>query len=311
MAHLEATHMPTTVSTPISILNLGGFCPKLGYTSALMRFLVTLIAAFSLSLFTASARADEDVVEVDLSSWRHPTRGVLEKNRFTITSVELVDKTYPIFHVNLPSYLPRLHDKAEFEKVLAALAKANAYWDFTLVDGNNVEVRVVCDRRRRLVTATRYLHEEAFQPPDDPSEVYRRTFNVLDDTLTILNVSEDLDHIRFLARFRGKERIINFRNALSVNVMKIAVDASGRAYFLLSLLMPSANGCHELYQRLDVGTNGLVVSNTFGQCDVFKGVRSKGDSVVLEMDKYNADPDAPSQGTYEIILFKGKLVSPG
>lgn len=90
-----------------------------------------------------------------------------------------------------------------------------------------------------------------------------------------------------------------------MNAMKIAVDASGRAYFLLSLFMPSANGCHELYQRLDVGTNGLVVSNTFGQCDVFKGVRSKGDSVILEMDKYNADPDAPLHGTYEITLFKG------
>jgi hypothetical protein len=284
---------------------------ELGYTYTLMRFLITLIAAFNLSLFTSPARADDEVVAVDLSSWRHPTRGVLEKNRFIITNVELNNKKYPVFHVKLPSYLPRLHDKAEFEKVLGALAKANAYWDFTLIDETNLEVHVTCDRIRRVVTTTRYLHEEAFQTPDDPFEVYRRTFIVLGDTLEILNVSEDLEHIRFLARFRGKEKVINFRNALSVSVAKIAVDASGRAYFLLSLFMPSANDCHELYQRLDVGTNGLVVSKTFGQCDVFKGVRSNGDSVVLEMDKYNPDPDAPLQGTYEITLFKGRLVSTG
>jgi len=284
--------------------------PELGYARAPMRFLVTSIAAFSLSLLTSSVRAGDDVVEVDLSSWRHPTRAVLEKNHFTIMKVELVNNTYPVFHVNLPSYLPRLHDKAEFEKVLGALAKANAYWGFTLVDGTNLEVRVTCDRSRRVVTTTRYLQERAFQASDDPMDVYRRTFIVLGNTLQILNVSEDLDNIRFLARFRGKERVIDFRNALSVSVVKLAVDASGRAYFLLPLLMPSSNSCHELYQRLDVGTNGLVVSDTFGQCDVFKGVRSKGDSVVLEMDKYNADPDAPLQGTYDITLFKGKLVSP-
>jgi hypothetical protein len=275
-----------------------------------MRFCIASLVALSLSVVTASVRAADDVVAVDLSSWRHPTRGVLEKNHFTIKKVELVNKTYPVFHVNLPSYLPRLHDKAEFEKVLGALAKANAYWDFTLVDETNLEVRVTCDRSRRVMTTTRYLNEKAFQASDDPIEVYRRTFMVLGDTLEILNVAENLDNIRFLARFRGKEKLIDFENALSVSVVKLAVDASGKTYFLLPLFMPAPNGCHELYQRLDVGADGLVLSETFGQCDVFKGVRSKGGAVVLEMEKGSADPDEPPQGTYDITLFKGKLASP-
>lgn len=275
-----------------------------------MRFLVASIVAFSLSLFASSTRAGDDVVAVDLSSWRHPTRGVLEKNHFTIKKVELINKTYPVFHVDLPSDIPRLHDKTEFEKVLGALAKANAYWDFTLVDEKAVEVRVTCDRSRRVVTTTRYLNEKAFQVPRDSDDVYRRIFMVLGDTLEILNVTENPENIRFLARFRGKEKLIDFENALYVVVSKIAVDASGKTYFLLGLFMPAPNGCHELYQRLDVGPDGLVVSDTFGQCDVFKGVRSKGGSVVLEMEKYSADPDEPSQGTYDVVLFKGKLASP-
>ena len=89
-------------------------------------------------------------------------------------------------------------------------------------------------------------------------------------------------------------------------------QAGGNINGIMTLQSCTVRNCHvsaNAQNGISVGSNGLVVSDTFGQCDVFKGVRSKGDSVVLEMDKYNAGPDAPSQGSYDITLFKGKLVS--
>lgn len=91
--------------------------------------------------------------EVDLQSWSHPTRVVLEKSSLSITKVILKDDVYPLFHVtNLPSLLTTPKE-TEAQQLFVDLFSANGHWPFSLIDISSGDtIKVEGDREKRAIT---------------------------------------------------------------------------------------------------------------------------------------------------------------
>lgn len=91
----------------------------------------------STELYTRDAK---DCHDVDLSTWRHPTRTVLEKSDIKVDKVQLCNGGhYPIFHVQLP-YDPQGQTNSFFVPLYHRMKAANGKWPYAIVDtrGNTV-----------------------------------------------------------------------------------------------------------------------------------------------------------------------------
>ena len=76
----------------------------------------------------------------------------MQQNDIEIKKLELTkDNTYPTFFVEFPKY--KYIDKDYFIfKVVNEIAKANAYWDYTLIDESyNMKIEVLNDKENRYV----------------------------------------------------------------------------------------------------------------------------------------------------------------
>ena len=82
----------------------------------------------------------KDCQDVDLATWQHPTRTLLEKNSFQLERIQLCNGgRYPIFHVQAP-YDPRGQTKDFFLPLYENMRKANGKWPFALVDRSDAVV---------------------------------------------------------------------------------------------------------------------------------------------------------------------------
>ena len=99
---------------------------------------------------TTTANSEDNVIADDISNWEHPVKSVLQQNDIEIKKLELTkDNTYPTFFVQFPKYI----DKDYFIfKVVNEIAKANADWDYTLIDESyNMKIEVLNDKENRYV----------------------------------------------------------------------------------------------------------------------------------------------------------------
>lgn len=89
------------------------------------------------TLYTTTAH---DCVDVNLATWQHPTRTLLEKNNFQLERIQLCNGGhYPIFQVQAP-YDPRGQTKDFFLPLYEHMRKANGKWPYALVDSSDAVV---------------------------------------------------------------------------------------------------------------------------------------------------------------------------
>lgn len=99
-------------------------------------FLILPSLAFALpalektELYTTKAT---DCHDVDLGTWKHPARAVLEKNDIKLERVQLCNNDhYPIFTGDVP-YDPTGQTKTYFLPLYQQMRKANGSWPYALV----------------------------------------------------------------------------------------------------------------------------------------------------------------------------------
>jgi hypothetical protein len=99
------------------------------------------------SLYTEKTRGCR---ELDLSTWSHPTRKVMERARVEIQKVELCnDDIYPIFTVALPGEpLVGVNDRF-FNKLYAQMGEANGWHSFAFVDSSRGVIVTIDIKARR------------------------------------------------------------------------------------------------------------------------------------------------------------------
>ncbi len=98
---------------------------------------------------------------LELSGWAHPAKRVLLDSGAKLAKVELCNgDTFPVFTAALP-FDPEGHTDGFYNKLYAALADANGFWSFALVDTtDDVVVLVSIERAKRELT----LQYEHFTP---------------------------------------------------------------------------------------------------------------------------------------------------
>jgi hypothetical protein len=81
-----------------------------------------------------------DCQDVDLATWQHPARTVLEKSGIKLERVQLCNQgRYPIFQGEVP-YDPQGQTKDFFLPLYEQLRKANGKWPYVLVASNYGEM---------------------------------------------------------------------------------------------------------------------------------------------------------------------------
>ncbi len=112
-------------------------------------FLLPGLAAAELPLLANTelySKMVSDCHDVELATWKHPTRAVLEKNAIPIERVQLCNGGhYPIFHVQLP-YDPQGQTKDFFIPLYEQMRKANGKWPYAFVASNDAQVLYISYR---------------------------------------------------------------------------------------------------------------------------------------------------------------------
>lgn len=96
-------------------------------------------------LYTQTAH---DCRTVDLTTWTHPTKQVLERRRVVLEKLQLCNGSrYPIFTVHF-KYDPRGLTTDYFHPLYAEMANANGFWPFSFVDtADDVIIDLLPDRQ--------------------------------------------------------------------------------------------------------------------------------------------------------------------
>jgi len=110
------------------------------------------------SLYRELAR---DCRTLDLKTWSHPTRKVLERAEIAIKKVELCNHDlYPVFTV-AAKYDPNGPNDKYYNSLYAALAAANGYHSFSLVDTTFEAVMNIAVKGKHDIA----VDYEEFSPP--------------------------------------------------------------------------------------------------------------------------------------------------
>ena len=96
-------------------------------------------------------------VEVDLSSWNHPTKSLLIKKGVKLEQVQLCNKKrYPVFYVEFP-YDPQGQTKDYFLPLYADMKKANGGWPYSFVaTSDNTIVSVKYEKKAMSIDYEMY-----------------------------------------------------------------------------------------------------------------------------------------------------------
>ena len=109
--------------------------PKLVWiTMAIASIPVTALCAPPLEATSLYKDLAKGCRTLDLKQWSHPTRQVLEHAEIEIKKVELCNHDlYPVFTVAL-KYDPNGPNQKYYNRLYVAMAEANGYHSFSLVD---------------------------------------------------------------------------------------------------------------------------------------------------------------------------------
>lgn len=108
------------------------------------------------TLYTAMARGCQPV---DLATWHHPARKILQAAQARVVKVELCENHFPVFTVTLPYDIDGPND-AYFNRLFGELAEANGFWSYALVDlsGDTVITATVQRSTRTVTTSYEAFH---------------------------------------------------------------------------------------------------------------------------------------------------------
>ena len=117
---------------------------KFIYASLILLFLIAQIAY---------GESDTKVI-ADMSTWQHPVRVVLEKNKVTLSKVELHNNgKFPIFFVNFPFDPQSSATSQYFKKLYLDVLQANGYWSYAFNDdSDDLIISVHWDRKIKKMT---------------------------------------------------------------------------------------------------------------------------------------------------------------
>lgn len=107
----------------------------------------------------SAAKKDSYQIISDIGTWKHPTKTVFAKYGVQLKTVELRG-SYPTFYVVLPKP-SSLQNRSQFELFLKALAQANGYWPFTLMDGFK-EIAVNSSAAKQAITGISYKAMDSY-----------------------------------------------------------------------------------------------------------------------------------------------------
>lgn len=84
----------------------------------------------------------EKCQQQNISSWKHPTRKVLEDAEAKIKAVYLCNKTYPVFVADFP-YDPMSDETSSFfYSFYDKLLKANANWPYSIISDDKFVIHI-------------------------------------------------------------------------------------------------------------------------------------------------------------------------
>lgn len=97
------------------------------------KFIAIMIILLSMNR-VGTCEADQ-VIITDISSWNHPVKSVLEKNKVILNKVELLNnKKLPVFFVEFPYDPNSSETKSYFNKLFIDVLNANGTWDYKFND---------------------------------------------------------------------------------------------------------------------------------------------------------------------------------
>jgi hypothetical protein len=103
--------------------------------SSLASLAQTALSAPSLEATTLYKDAAHECRALDIKSWSHPTRKVLERSRIEIKKVELCNhRVYPIYTVRFDASPMLGVNDQYFNKLYVEMADANGFHSFAFVD---------------------------------------------------------------------------------------------------------------------------------------------------------------------------------
>ncbi|CAM4242299.1 hypothetical protein [Paenibacillus typhae] len=89
---------------------------------------------------------------VNMGTWKHPVKEAFKAAGVTLKQVELYQNgTYPKFYVELPF---KLQDSSEREvmDLVSAVARANGYWSYELIDSRQAAtIKVLSDPKKKVI----------------------------------------------------------------------------------------------------------------------------------------------------------------
>jgi hypothetical protein len=100
-----------------------------------------------------NAAADDLKVITDINAWNHPVKKVFQKHEVVLKKVELHNRTYPVFFVELP-YDPKFrHNDRFFQPLYYETLKANGFWDYALVDrSSEVKINIRWNKKTKTMS---------------------------------------------------------------------------------------------------------------------------------------------------------------
>ncbi|MCX7709860.1 MAG: hypothetical protein N2484_08405 [Clostridia bacterium] len=146
---------------------------------------------------------------LDINTWSHPTKEVLQKSQVKIVKVELLkDKTYPVFYVELPREITQ-ENQEYFNHLTDELSKANGYWDYQIQDiKRSLIIDVKCDKEaKRIESITINGNKDFFNKAENSKEEINTVTTEISRREAGLSTIEPLDFSRFSLHQRVKELV--------------------------------------------------------------------------------------------------------
>jgi hypothetical protein len=179
--------------------------------TVLIIFLCILLSACGVgkasSTAEVTANTSKDIVVIDIATWQHPVKEVLEKHGIRLYWLELTqNKTYPTFFIEFP---PEITDIYYPKKILDEVSYANVYWDYTFIDEKrNLKINVKNDKDRMFVKSYTYnsiiVEVQDFGMVQPEYIKYAKFLNQNKKVVKFIKEDIDLDGIEEVAISFGK-----------------------------------------------------------------------------------------------------------
>lgn len=109
-----------------------------------------LVVTAAVGPFTVHAASPQKIVNI--GTWKHPVKEAFKAAGVTLKQVELYQNgTYPKFYVELPFKLQESSEQ-EVMGLVSAVARANGYWSYELIDSRqSATIKVLSDPENKVI----------------------------------------------------------------------------------------------------------------------------------------------------------------